>query len=1035
MEKDVTTTIDELKREMAERERAEIALCRSETRYRALVQNASDIIYTTDPYGIITFVNPAAIRVTEYPEAEIIGTHYLKFIHPEYTRQVREFYEKQLEEKIPTTYYELPALTKTGKTVWLGQSTYLLIDGHSAVGFQAIARDINERKEAERAMLAAFERQQQILTTAAAGIFIVDRNRIVTEVNDEFCFLTGYRKEEIVGQPCTFFAQEPCNRTCGLFDSSRVDPVIRRQCTIMTKDGRILSSLRNASALRDANGEIVGGLESLLDVTALIEARSEAERANRAKSEFLANMSHELRTPMNAILGFTEILLNGELSGDQRAALESVRLSTETLQALVNDVLDLSKIEADRIELEEIPFNVEALVMDACDLVRDRIGNKPVDLLCDFRHVPEYLMGDPIRIRQVLLNLLSNALKFTEQGEVILVVAAVDHGDDSVTVEFSVHDTGIGIPEDKLTEIFDVFVQAHKASEYGGTGLGLAICQRLAQLMEGEISVSSSLGEGSTFRFRAKLTKAPAAATGIAEPDATPELNGKQALLVDDNPIALEILERILSPVGMKSTCVQSGAEALKVLGERSFDLVLTDIRMPGMNGYEFARAVRRIHGKRFPRIVALSSDISWGNREKMANAGFDGFLMKPARKQVLFSMIQAVLGLSEIAREPVSQYSLRPPRKSGLRVLLAEDNRMNQKVATRKLNMMGIEVDLAENGAKAVEMAQSANYDLILMDIQLPLLDGLQATRRIRDAKITTPIVAMTAGVMQGDREQCIEAGMNDYMSKPVKQQTMREMLARYCGLEATTEIRDDLRLLLVESDSDLLNEMRDAFLKGMPTASTNTATGAVEACVKLGSLLPHVLVLDLSMPGLNGEAIVEFMRSDRRFRNASVVATCAKSYDAEKQERLRAHGVSQILEKPFAVNALLTSVEQLLSNAGVIHHAEEGGSNASFEMVAAELGLAREEYLDLLDEFVKESSARLDALALALEQDEFQTAKRIAHTLKGGAAEIHIPEISSTAFTIEKLSAVGTAFDWKQHMELLRSAMRRIEHRLAGP
>lgn len=1031
---ELARTNDELRREISEREQAENALCQSQESYRGMVQIASDIIYTTDPQGVITFINPVAMRITGFSENEIIGAHYLDFIHPEYREQAQSIYLRQYENQIPATYHEFPILTKAGNEVWLGQNTHLLREGDSIVGFQSIARDISERRKAEALLREAFEKQQQILATATTGIFTIDTNRIVTGVNDEFCLLTGYTKDEVVGKPCTQFAKEPCGRSCGLFDSPGDGPVFRRQCTIETKDGRHLTLLKNASKLRDVDGEIEGGIESLLDVTDLIEAQRTAEQASKAKSAFLANVSHELRTPLNAISGFTELLLDDELSAQQRNALESVQLSTETLLALINDVLDLSKIEADKIDLEEVPFNVETLVLDACELVRARIGNKPIELLCDVQDVPDYLIGDPIRIRQVLVNLFSNAVKFTQRGEIMVTVRSVDDGNDRTTVEFSVQDTGIGISDDKLKEIFSVFTQAHSSSTYGGTGLGLAICRRLARLMEGDMSVESCEGEGSTFRFRARLKKVNASDPATSASMVDRDLAGTEVLLVDDNPTALRILERLLDHVGIKSTSVQSAARALEELGERSFDLLLTDIRMPEMNGYELAAAVRKIHGKKAPRIVALSSDIAWGNREKMATAGFDGFLMKPTRKQLLFSMIRTVLGLSENAKQPVTQYSLKPPKQEKLRVLLAEDNRINQVVATRKLNTMGIEVDLAENGEKAVKMAQSRSYDLILMDLQMPVMDGLEATREIRRVGISSPIVAMTAGVMKGDRERCLEAGMDDYMSKPVKQETLREILAKYCPLEEALEVRNDFRILLVESDEKRVQEMSKAFQEHLPAASTTTATDGVAAYVKVGSLLPHLIVLDLSMPGMDGEALVKFMVSEPRYRSSRIIATAAPDENPEGLKRLRAFGVTQILRRPVPVGDLLTSVEQILSNVGLIPQPEADDTESSFETVAAELGLAPDEYRELLEEFVEEMAERLDSLRSALEQQEFKTAKQIAHALKGGAAEMRIDDMAQSAARIEQQSAQGIRFDWEEELDALRAAHKRIVAELAA-
>jgi PAS domain S-box-containing protein len=677
--------------------------------------------------------------------------------------------------------------------------------GDGTVEASGFFQDVTARKQAEDAAARAQMEMTQIFNTAAGGMRVIATDFTVLRVNDAYLELTGYGREEVEGRKCheAFGAQDCDSEACTLrrilAGEKRAELCVQRT----RKDGREIYCDLTATPLFSPGGELVGIIEDFRDITerqeatrAMEQARALAEEANKAKSDFLARMSHEIRTPMNAVIGMAHLALQTELTAKQHDYISKIQASANNLLGIINDILDFSKIEAGKMDIEHIPFDLDETMDNAASVISLKAEEKGLEVIFDIaRDVPRSLVGDPLRLTQVLVNYANNAIKFTEKGHVLLAVRRKERrGDGGALLRFSVTDTGVGLTEAQIARLFQSFSQADGSTtrKYGGTGLGLAICKRLVGLMGGEVGVTSEPGRGSTFWFTVAVgvDDAPQSRTTYVP---AVDLRRMRCLVADDNPEMRRILTETLEAFSFRVTAVPDGPAALEELTRAAatdpFRLVLLDWKMPGLDGNAVARRIKDNPDLTVSQILMVTA---YGREDVMRDAedsGVSAFLVKPVGASTLFDTIMEVFG-KQVEKKvrgkrgsAVDAAALDGIR--GARVLLAEDNEINRQVATELLHQAGLVVVTAQNGREAVAAATAEDYDLVLMDIQMPEMDGLEATRRIRASDrpdaASLPIIAMTAHAMADDREKSLAAGMNDHVTKPIDPGTLLRALVRW--------------------------------------------------------------------------------------------------------------------------------------------------------------------------------------------------------------------------------------------------------------
>ena len=846
----VAARTTDLEMQVRERRRAEQELQLRTTFLNTLITNNPMAIAVEGPDGTLELVNPAFERLFGYTSEETIGRKVDELLNP--SRLTEQEIDERLKNSQKGSIRETAKRKKkSGDLVDVEVHAVPLPLESGEQNVLALYQDISGRLEAQRALRESEELFRTVSAAAPIGIFYTDTTGKILYTNRRWEEMTGRTAEDAMRKGWADTVH-PEDRTAveKLWESGFALHIeLKDQCRFLTPEGHVNWVQWQTRALAGTDGTAQGYVGVIEDITKqraaeqrLVEAKQAAEAASRAKSQFLANMSHEIRTPMNGILGMTELALDTDLKPEQRDYLEMVRSSAESLLGIINDILDFSKIEAGRLDLESVPFSLLDCIESALEPLAVRAQQKKLEVTWALHgDVPEVLLGDPTRLRQVLINLAGNAIKFTKEGEVSVRAQRLQSTDKFIPIRFSVSDTGMGIPQDKQQQIFDAFSQADSSTtrEFGGTGLGLSISARLIQLMKGEIELESARGKGSTFTFTVPFLTGAAAALPLP-PAAHPAMQNERALVVDDNEINRALLMHLLPQWGLHTTCAPSGKEALELFRKSleegtPFSVVLLDQNMPGMDGYEVAEKIRQFANKDKPAIFILSSAPGSVDAARLKGLGIERSLIKPLRRATLLEAIRHGLKLPALSEK--SSASSATGKVRGLRLLLVEDNPVNQKLAMRLLEKMGHQVTLAINGAEALALLKPHSFDLVLMDIQMPVMGGVEATQKIRDAEEQSsghiPIIAMTAHAMAGDAEKYLSIGMDGYVSKPVRAGVLRAeidrlagpALAGICGPahkgeKSMPNLIIDLGELLsrVENDRDLMLELLVIFKEEFP-------------------------------------------------------------------------------------------------------------------------------------------------------------------------------------------------------------------------
>lgn len=815
-------------RDITERKRFEIMLKESVELYSSIIDASPDVITITDLEGRIIMSSPVGVKLFGNENVEEqIGCAITDFLVPEDRKHAFSVF-KQMSKGIAPGASEFRGLRKNNTSFDMEVSSgYIHNDEGKPTKIIFIIRDITVRKQIEDALKDSEIRMRAITDSAQDGILMMDHNGLIAYWNPAAERILGYTDSEAIGQNLHDFIvpsryHEAHHKAFPIFQKTGKGGAVGKTLDLEArrKDNTEIHIQLSLSAVPIGNEWHSVGI--LRDITKqkqseveLIKAKEIAEEATKAKSDFLANMSHEIRTPMNAIIGFSNLVMKTDMTTKQKDYISKIDSSANSLLSIINDILDFSKIEAGKLKMESVDFKLDNVINNIVGMVSVKAAEKNIELLSTVASdIPYELVGDPLRLGQILINLANNAVKFTDNGHILVRAELVEKNDEYCKIKFSVSDTGIGMTEEQMSKLFFAFSQADSSvtRKYGGTGLGLTICKRLVDMMNGEISVESEYGIGSKFVFTAEFKRAiEKKESRIFDIEKFRDL---KVLVVDDNEMAREILKEQIIALGMRAIAVDSGENAIieleREVNTSPYDLVLMDWRMPGIDGLEAAQRI--INDKKLTHTPMTIMVSAFGREEvfqKAEKIGVNAFLIKPINQSLLLDTIMQVFGMNKNESITRTYKKIEEPDFvdgiRGVRALLVEDNSLNQEVATEILKSYGVIVEIANNGKEAVdsiEANESTYYDVILMDIQMPVMGGYEATGLIRSQKkyIVLPIIAMTAHAMQGVKDDCLAAGMNDYVSKPIDPDYLFATIKKWVKTDKIKQVTHEEPIIVTE-------------------------------------------------------------------------------------------------------------------------------------------------------------------------------------------------------------------------------------------
>ena len=927
-----------------------------EERYKDILNNIEEGYYEVDLEGNFLFFNDSVCRVLGYPKEELLGMNNRQLMDEKNAQKVFEVFNRVFKSGKTVRLFEYEILKRDGSPCSVEASISLIRKRQGKpVGFRGIVRDISGRKKTEE-QLELFYRFAE---ASGQGLLLMDSEYNIEYTNLAFGRMIGEKNiEEAQKNNIDYYYEEETRRRL----HGQILPIVVEkgqwmgEMDLTSLDGRLVPSFNNIFVIKGNDGETQYFANVITDIAEqkntakkLKKAKEEADKANKAKSEFLANMSHEIRTPLNGILGFSDLLLDEELTEEQHEAVRAIRESGENLLNLINDILDLSKVESHKIILENIPFDVGEMLLDVCDLMRSNLGEKSVEINCSIEEFSSGLSGDPTRVRQIMMNLVGNAVKFTNQGEIHVGVFTENEEEGNIILKFMVKDTGPGIPGDKLESIFESFNQVDGSTtrKYGGTGLGLSISKKLSILMGGDLWAESELGRGSTFYFTSKFKKYDGNKR-VDKSKGRHFLSGKKILIVDDNKTARDIECSIVEKAGMIPICFGSGKDTLNYLksllekegtdcleeGSKTLfpPVALIDLSMPEMSGYELSTLIHGLTNQCIS-MIAISPKPSLGNNNEKGESAFSVFLSKPLRENSLIGSIKKTLGFEDEVQRGETDHMKGEKVCESVKILYVEDNLVNQLLGKKVMERLGHRVHIASDGQEAVNMVKNCSYDIVFMDVHMPKMDGIDATIKIRewerymrgggkDHARRIPIVAATADAMKDDSERFMEAGMDGYISKPFRRGDIQRAINGWVHKSGEAEIEEkEKRVLVVEDEEKMRKSIIRVLRRKMPHVKIMTASDGIDAAAKLGSFFPDLILADIMMPHMDGAEFVRYVRNNKRYKNIKVIMMTGLHKEDSRVRAVESAGIEHMIFKPWEDNELVTAIKKSLSNGDHVH------------------------------------------------------------------------------------------------------------------